>query len=104
MALERHQSERSELYPRLHIRAYKHEDRGGACAQGLVCGSSRIDHGGARHDALQESYRLRAGAAPFLLEPSPGVATTGSVRGPQVEELADRFRHARTAFPIAMEC
>ena len=46
---------------------------------------------------------LRDGIAPPLLAPWPGVACTGFARGTELEELTDRYCHARTAL-AAVAC
>jgi len=79
------------------------EGEGGVCVraaaslEGVAPRIDVVDVEAAATKALCDS------TAPTLLAPFTGVACTGFARGTELEELTDRYRHARTA-RAAVDC
>ena len=86
----------------LHLRsgAINLEGKGGVSVQAatfLEGVEPRIE---AVYVKVAASEVLSDGIAPPLTLPSSGVVDAGNTRGMQVEELTNRRRRARTAFPV----
>jgi hypothetical protein len=69
-------------------------ERAAACLEGVAPRVDVVDVEAAATEAL------RKGIARPLMAPLPGVVCTGFAQGIEIEELTDRYRHARTALAV----